>query len=58
MLLPSEIQRVEVLVGMEIPTNGFLLAAGAAPPQAVRMRLASIITAKSLYTKFLDISSP
>jgi hypothetical protein len=43
---------------MEIPTSGFSAAAGAAPPQAVRIRLASITTANSFEIRFFDISSP
>src|SRR5688572_24850933 len=55
MLSPSEIQRVDVLVGMLMPTS-FLSSAGAAtPPHAERMRLASIMTATSVKTNFLDI---
>jgi hypothetical protein len=56
MLSPSEIQRVEVLVGMEIPT---VLAseagAEAPPPHAESTRLASINTARRLKNNFLDI---
>ena len=48
MLSPSEIQRVEVLVGMEMPTVLASEAGSAAPPQAESMRLASISIARRL----------